>query len=104
MDQQRQSLSSAATAAAALNIEAGGQVSNATGYLGYSSGSSGTATVTGAGSKWTNNSYLYVGYSGKGTLSITDGSGRPKLGHQPISAVHRRGRGSLLTVADTMPN
>ena len=39
-----------------LNIEAGGQVSNTTGYLGYDSGSSGTATVTGTGSQWTNSS------------------------------------------------
>ena len=43
-----------------LNIEAGGQVRNGSyayehpTYLGYHSGSTGTATVTGTGSKWIN--------------------------------------------------
>ena len=30
-------------------------------------------TVSGTGSTWTNSSALYVGYSGSGTLNITDG-------------------------------
>jgi T5SS/PEP-CTERM-associated repeat protein/autotransporter-associated beta strand protein len=55
-----------------LNIEEGGQVINARGYLGYNSGSSGTATVTGAGSKWTTLG-LIVGTSGSGTLHIDAG-------------------------------
>ena len=59
MDQQQLIFTSAAPAAARSNIEAGGQVSNTTGYLGYNSGSSGTATVTGDGSKWTNSGSLY---------------------------------------------
>ena len=57
-----------------LSIQNGGQVSNTTGYLGYNSGSSGTATVDGTNSKWTNQGqYLYVGYSGTGTLNIQNG-------------------------------
>ena len=53
-----------------MNIKAGGLVSNSYPvYLGYQSGSSGTATVTGTGSKWTS-SLLYVGYYGTGTLNI----------------------------------
>ncbi|TJW28550.1 MAG: autotransporter outer membrane beta-barrel domain-containing protein, partial [Mesorhizobium sp.] len=36
-------------------------------------GSSGSLTVDGAGSTWTSNGYLVVGYSGAGTLSITNG-------------------------------
>ena len=46
-----------------LNIEAGGQVSNFYGYLGYNSGSTGTVTVTGTGSMWTNSGTLYLGDS-----------------------------------------
>ena len=46
------------------------------GYIGYNSGSTGTVTVDGAGSKWTNSGGLYVGYSGSGTLNITNGGGR----------------------------
>jgi fibronectin-binding autotransporter adhesin len=58
-----------------LRIEAGGQVSNYNdGYLGYNPDSSGVATVTGVGSKWTNNGILYIGHSyGIGTLHIRDG-------------------------------
>jgi T5SS/PEP-CTERM-associated repeat protein len=58
----------------ALTIEAGGQVSNTmgTGFLGNNSGSTGTATVTGAGSKW-NAGAMYVGNNGNGTLNIDAG-------------------------------
>jgi T5SS/PEP-CTERM-associated repeat protein len=43
------------------------------GYLGDFSFASGTATVTGAGSKWTNYGSLLVGGSGNGTLTIDKG-------------------------------
>ncbi|MBM4018781.1 MAG: PEP-CTERM sorting domain-containing protein, partial [Planctomycetes bacterium] len=56
-----------------LNVEAEGQVRNTYCYLGFDSGSTGTATVTGAGSKWTNSGALYVGYNGNGTLSVEAG-------------------------------
>jgi T5SS/PEP-CTERM-associated repeat protein len=54
-------------------VEAGGQVSNNWGYLGYNSGSKGSAMITGAGSRWTNSSRLVVGSSGSGSLTITAG-------------------------------
>jgi T5SS/PEP-CTERM-associated repeat protein/autotransporter-associated beta strand protein len=56
-----------------LNIQNGGEVSNTYAYLDYRSGSSGTATVDGIGSKWTNSGYLFVGYDGMGTLNIQNG-------------------------------
>ncbi|MCC6125757.1 MAG: PEP-CTERM sorting domain-containing protein [Pirellulales bacterium] len=56
----------------ALKIEASGQVSNSEGYVGYYSGSTGTATITGAGSIW-NSGDLYVGYIGSGVLTIEAG-------------------------------
>jgi fibronectin-binding autotransporter adhesin len=59
----------------ALRVEAGGEVSNSgVGYLGDSTGATGTATITGAGSKWTNSSALYVGRLGSGSLTITTGA------------------------------
>jgi fibronectin-binding autotransporter adhesin len=56
-----------------MTINNGAKISSANGYLGYSSGSMGSATISGSGSTWINNSYLYVGNSGSGTLSITGG-------------------------------
>lgn len=51
-----------------LNIQAGGQVSSVSCYVGYSG--SGAATVTDAGSNWTNSGDLYVR---KGTLNVQAG-------------------------------
>ncbi|WP_441241336.1 autotransporter domain-containing protein [Tardiphaga sp. 768_D3_N2_1] len=57
-----------------LTIRNGGAVSNAGfGYLGFTAGTTGSATVDGAGSTWTNSSTLIVGYSGAGTLTIQNG-------------------------------
>ena len=56
-----------------MNITNGGTVSNATGYLGYYTPAAGVATVDGTGSTWTNTGPLYIGYSGTGTLNITNG-------------------------------
>ncbi|MES2028025.1 MAG: autotransporter outer membrane beta-barrel domain-containing protein, partial [Pseudomonadota bacterium] len=57
-----------------LTIQNGGNVSNAgIGYLGFTAGSTGTTTVDGAGSAWTNSGELYVGNFGTGTLTIQSG-------------------------------
>ncbi len=56
-----------------LSVEAGGKVSSSSSVVGFSSGSEGSATVTGAGSSWTNTFDLYVGSSGIGTLSVEAG-------------------------------
>ncbi|MEO6742376.1 MAG: FG-GAP-like repeat-containing protein [Chthoniobacteraceae bacterium] len=56
-----------------LNIQAGGTVSNTSGYVGENIGSTGAATVTGVGSQWTNSGDLSVGYSGNGTLNVQAG-------------------------------
>src|SRR4029077_8447874 len=57
-----------------LTISAGGNVSNTTGYIGFDSNATGTATVDGQGSTWTNSGDLAVGYSGTGTLHIKNGA------------------------------
>ncbi len=57
-----------------LSITNGGSVSaGGFGYLGSSSTGTGTATVDGAGSNLDVNSGLYVGFTGQGTLNISNG-------------------------------
>jgi len=56
-----------------LEITSRGTLSDEYGLVASGSGSRGTATVTGTGSKWTNSRDLYVGLSGTGTLNIADG-------------------------------
>ncbi len=56
-----------------LTIKDAKVVSSQAGWLGYKAGSTGSATITGTGSKWTISSNLYVGDSGHGTLNITNG-------------------------------
>ncbi|MBN1396386.1 MAG: hypothetical protein JW959_15280 [Pirellulales bacterium] len=63
-----------------LTIRDGIAVTSNIGYLGYYEGSSGAATITGAGSSWIAKE-LYVGRYGSGTLNITDG------GHVNVNAV-----------------
>jgi T5SS/PEP-CTERM-associated repeat protein len=75
-----------------LQITEGVSVASSDAYLGYFSGSSGTVTVTGSGSKWTSSRYLSVGDSGTGTLNIEAGgqvsnsSGFVALGYRPGSS------------------
>ncbi|WP_163574956.1 hypothetical protein, partial [Klebsiella pneumoniae] len=42
------------------------------GNIGTASSGSGSVTVTGANSTWTNSSDLFVGYQGNGALTIAD--------------------------------
>jgi T5SS/PEP-CTERM-associated repeat protein len=66
-----------------LNVEAGGAVSNAIGYLGYQTGSAGEARVTGEASEWNNTGPLRVGYQGDGTLHV-EGGGVVSNAHSSI--------------------
>ena len=92
-----------------LTIEAGGQVSNSEdGCLGYRAGSTGTATVTGAGSTWTVSEDLSIGEEGAGTLNIEAGgqvsSSWASLGFDPGStgAATVTGAGSTWTNSDDL--
>jgi T5SS/PEP-CTERM-associated repeat protein len=66
-------LSVANSGSGTLTIQNGGQAYNKTGCLGYNSGSSGTATVSGVGSTWTNSGAINIGFDGDGTLNIRAG-------------------------------
>ncbi len=55
-----------------LALVNGGDVTNQIGKIGFA-GSTGFASVSGAGSTWTNTNYLYVGLAGNGFLSISNG-------------------------------
>ena len=57
-----------------LTIENGATISNASAYIGFSSGGTGAVTVSGTGSTWTNSSVLYVGHAGDGQLTIENGA------------------------------
>ncbi|MBR0956975.1 autotransporter domain-containing protein [Bradyrhizobium japonicum] len=70
---QAQSAIVGVSATGALTIQNGGTLSNAGGALGLNLGSTGTVTVDGAGSSWSNSADLSVGYSGAGTLTIQSG-------------------------------
>jgi fibronectin-binding autotransporter adhesin len=67
--------------AGSLAIGAGGSVTSTNGFIGYSAGSVGTVNVSGADALWSINppsgligtNGLYIGYSGHGTLNISDG-------------------------------
>ena len=70
--------------AGSLSIVNGGNVASSSSsgsygaYIGFGGGSSGTATVNGAGSTWNTGSYgLSVGYYGSGRLAITNGGTSP---------------------------
>lgn len=57
----------------ALEITGGGALSTGSGSIGYyDATSTGTVTVTGAGSTWTSTGDLSVGRNGKGNLTISD--------------------------------
>ena len=63
------------TGSGSLTIQNGIAVTSNNGLLGYNCGSTGTATIDGAGSTWTigANGSLCVGYCGAGVLKITNG-------------------------------
>ena len=56
-----------------LAVQNGGILTDSGGFVGDLPGSSGTATVSGAGSTWTNSGTIQVGAAGTGTLTIENG-------------------------------
>lgn len=57
-----------------LEISAGGQLTNTAGWIGYASGVTGQASVSGAGSSWQSSATLTVGWTGSGSLAVTAGA------------------------------
>ncbi|TEA76606.1 autotransporter domain-containing protein [Allopusillimonas soli] len=72
---------------AGLLITDASTVENGNGYVGQTSGSEGTVTVTGSGSSWTNNGWLYIGEQGIGTMRIEDGGAVITNGNASIGRV-----------------
>ena len=77
-----------------LTVSGGVTIAGSTGYLGYDAGSTGTAIVTGSGSKWTSSGYLYVGSSGNGSLTVSDG-GKVTAGTLYASLADLYGNGTI---------
>ena len=65
--------SSGGTGTGTVTVTSGNALASANSYLGDLYHSSGTATVDGAGSTWTNSSSSDVGSAGLGTLNLTNG-------------------------------
>jgi T5SS/PEP-CTERM-associated repeat protein len=94
-----------------LTIRNGGHVTNGLGYIGYSGGTTGTVTVDGAGSTWTNTDRLFVGTNGYGSLAITNGGKVTStedafIGYgndEASGVVEVTGAGSNWTVSDVDP-
>jgi fibronectin-binding autotransporter adhesin len=107
-------LSGVKTYAGTTIVDAGtlqitGSVSDTYDYIGYGVSSTGAATVSGVGSRWTASKFLYVGNSGGGTLSVAGGgsvsSGSSSYVGYSGSAtglVTVSGTGSAWTVGDTL--
>jgi fibronectin-binding autotransporter adhesin len=70
-----------------MSVTDGVQITSNLGYLAYKPGSTGTATVSGVGSKWTTTDDLNVGYRGNGSLTVDSGgkvaSARLLVGRSP---------------------
>lgn len=76
-----------------LSINGGSDVLSSGGTQGFNPLTSGTATVSGAGSTWTNNADLKVGVFGNGTLNVLAGG---HVESQGSSIGHLGGMGAVL--------
>jgi T5SS/PEP-CTERM-associated repeat protein len=56
-----------------VTVDGGSALASLLCHLGHGSGSAGTVTVTGPGSTWSNEGSLYVGSEGNGTLNVEGG-------------------------------
>jgi autotransporter-associated beta strand protein len=79
-----------------LTIQDGGQVNDYNGFVGFGSGATGTATVTGVNangtaSTWTNGGVFEIGFGGTGTLTIQNGG----IVSCSITAMSYQGNGTL---------
>ena len=57
-----------------MHVTGGGSAQSTYGYVGSQAGSTGYASIEGAGSRWLNQNSLHVGGLGSGTLDVTDGA------------------------------
>lgn len=81
-----------------INITSGGGLSDANSYIGYATGSVGTATVSGTGSLWTNTATMYVGNYGTGNLTIASDAQVNALG---VRVGEYAGSKGTVSVTDT---
>ncbi|MCC5865586.1 MAG: autotransporter-associated beta strand repeat-containing protein [Wenzhouxiangella sp.] len=82
-----------------LTITSGGEVSNVRGFIGFN-GTTGTVSVTGAGSTWESSDWFYVATTGTANLSIADGASVISRNHAYVA----QQPGSTATVTVTDPN
>jgi len=85
-----------------LMIEDGGAVSDVNGTIGDNAGLFGTATVTGAGSTWTNSKDLSV--EGNGSLTVEDGGAVGDVGGSIGNSVGVEGSATVTGAGSTWAN
>lgn len=93
-----------------LSIESGGQLTtSASGIVGDRAGSTGSATMTGTGSRWDSVGSIAVGRDGNGSLSVLGGGGvttagglRIGLSGSAVGVVTVDGSGSSITVTNDL--
>ncbi|WP_456856501.1 autotransporter domain-containing protein [Bradyrhizobium sp. USDA 4501] len=83
-----------------MEILDGARVSNVDGVLGFYADARGTVHASGAGTFWTNNGRLVVGYDGTGILTI-DGGATVWVDHDNGYIGARRGSSGEVTVSGT---
>jgi outer membrane autotransporter protein len=86
-----------------LTISNGGAVSDTVGHVGYGAGT-GTVTVEGIGSTWTNSSDLYIAELGVGTLSVTNGGAVSNDAAYVANSVGSTGMVSIAGTGSTWTN
>ena len=103
---QLSDLSIAVSGRATMTVSNGGSVNSGDSWIGRNAGSTGKVTVDGNGSTWTNapNSYsdasgsLYVGNSGSGTLTISNGGKVSSGGYYGDSVGNNAGSTGSITI------
>ena len=91
-----------------LLIDSGSQLTNENGFVGRIATGTGTATVNGEFSTWTNNSDLTIGRSGNGTLNVENGgtvnsfNGYVGEADNSIGTVNINGENSNLSVTESL--
>jgi T5SS/PEP-CTERM-associated repeat protein len=82
-----------------MTVDGGSKVVSGKSLIGVGSDINGAASITGAGSQWTTNSNLYVGYAGIGVLDVSDDALVSVGGNLSLASIgYSTGSGSSGTV------
>ncbi len=86
-----------ATGTGTLTLAGGADLSNRTAHIGFFTGSSGNASISGAGTTWSNTGSVFVGRSGSGTLAIGN---QAQVSSLSAGVGHASGSSGSVTLSD----